>query len=253
MRLIKTLTVISIMLIAAIIAEISFAKHSKKKLQKELKQDIVENIETEILPSINLKKTLMDSYVDFVQRPLFNHDRKPIELTPPLPVEEIVKVDEKKKPEIKIIPFKHQLIGIYGINGKKTALFRNKTPKIVLSLKNKKAQKKKEDKNDGKAIKPQKYEKYLRHQKGDTIDDWTIKKITSKNVIIENQGIIETVDWSTFRPKKSKPFRKFKKRKVTIKSKSKSKAINPFLQAKKRNDTKRKQGLIPPPPPPKRR
>ncbi len=274
MRLIKTLTVISIMLIAAIIAEISFAKHSKKKLQKELKQDIVENIETEILPSINLKKTLMDSYVDFVQRPLFNHDRKPIELTPPLPVEEIVKVDEKKKPEIKIIPFKHQLIGIYGINGKKTALFRNKAPRINLSLRNKKSQKKskigkkqsfsfrketpKKDKKplplkEVKAEKPEKYEKYLRHQKGDTIDDWTIKKITSKNVIIENQGIIETVDWSTFRPKKSKPFRKFKKRKVTIKSKSKSKAINPFLQAKKRNDTKRKQGLIPPPPPPKRR
>ncbi|MCK5871585.1 MAG: hypothetical protein KAG26_02065 [Methylococcales bacterium] len=275
MRLIKTLAVISIVLIAAIMAEISFAKYSKKKLQQELKQNIVENIEIETLPSINLKKTLMDSYVDFVQRPLFNHNRRPIELTPPVEkvVEKVVVVKEKI-PEIKIIPFKHELIGIYGINGKKTALFRNKAPRINLSLRNKKSQKKskigkkqsfsfrketpKKDKKplhlkEVNAEKPEKYEKFLRFQEGMIIDNWTIKKINSNDVIIENQGQIATVSWSSFRPKAAKPFKRFKKRKVTIKSRSKSKNINPFLQAQKRNQAKRKQGLIPPPPPPKRR
>ncbi|MCK4493623.1 MAG: hypothetical protein KAU26_06180 [Methylococcales bacterium] len=271
MRLIKTLAVISMILIAAIMAEINFDKDSTKKLQQELKQDIVESIEIERLPSINLKKTLMDSYVDFVQRPLFNHNRKPIELAPPI-VKKIVEVVKKKIPEIKIIPFKHELIGIYGINGKKTALFRNKAPRINLSLKNKKAQKKlkksrkqsfnfkkvKPKKDEKilplKAVKPEKYEKFLRFQEGMTIDNWTIKKIKSNEVIIKNQGQIATVSWSSYRPKAAK---RFKKRKVTFKSrsksKSKSKTINPFIKAQKRNKAKRKKGLIPPPPPPKRR
>ncbi len=271
-RLIKTLAVISTLLVVIIAAEISYTKHSKQKLQEELKQDVVEHIEIETLPSVNLKATLMDSYVDFVQKPLFNHNRRPIELTPPVEkvIEKVVVVKEKI-PEIKILPFRHELIGVYGINGKKTALFRNKAPRINLSLKNKKAQKKsdigkkqsfsfrkvnpKKDKKPLplKEIKPEKYQKFLRFKEGMTIDDWTIKKINSNDVIIENQGQIETVSWSSFRPKGAKPFKRkrFKKRKVTIKSRSK-KIINPFLQAKTRNEMKKK-GLIPPPPPPKRR
>ena len=257
-RLIKTLAVIGTGLTVIIAGEIIFAKHSKLKLKEELTENTVKHIEREILPTINLKKTRAESYIDFVERPLFNHDRKPIQIEV---VEEVAKkkVEVKKKVVVKIKPFKHELIGVYGTTENRTALFRRKTPKTLFSLKKKKALKAAALMNEDaspvknpvkKPVKEEKYEKFIKLKIGMIHDGWKIIKIKSNAVVIENQGKIETVGWSKFRPKPAKVFKRIKARKPSFKKrKSLSKNIkNPFLQAQKKNKKRKKNRLIPPPP-----
>jgi hypothetical protein len=250
----KTLAFISTGLIAVILGEINYAKQSKLKLDEELTEETVKQIELETLPSINLKKKKIGYYIDFIERPLFNHDRKPISIDIDLQtntdIKEKVKAVIDKKVKINIKPFKHELIGVYGIKSHRTALFRNKTPKTLLVLKNK--QEKKKDEN----YKEKKYEKFIRLKIGSIFDKWQVKAIHSNSVVIENQGQTETVGWSKYRPTPAKKYKRIKSAKLTFKERKRkafnknkrqrNKKNNPFLQAQKKKKNTRNKTSRPP-------
>lgn len=209
-HLIKLLIAFCIGLIILIIAEFSYAHQAQLKLKQELTDTPVEKRIEAVLPSINLKEKLVNHYTDFIARPLFSQTRKPIEpfaATTPAIV---------KKTKIKTTPFKHQLIGIYGRGTQKKALFRNKG-------------KNKKDKPS------------ISLQVGEKIDHWVIKAIKTNHIDIESQGKIETVSWSTFKPKRIKRAKKRLNRKKKGKKKGKKPPLNPFLKKNKRS--------VPPPAP----
>ena len=187
-RLIKTLSLIALLLISIIIAESSYAKYSNLKLKKELKGVIAGNIEMEVLPSINLKAQPIEDYSDLINRPLFNNTRRIIEVTA---IETVTKSTVKSK------NFKHELIGIFGSQSEINALFRNKNPRNVKN----------------------KNQRFFTVQVGKNIEGWVIKKINTNTVIIENNGKIETVAWSKSKPKIFKTLKKKIKKKVPTKNK----------------------------------
>ena len=195
-RLIKTLSFIALFLVVIIIAESSYAKYSNLKLKKELKEITSGNIDTEVLPSINLKEKPIESYNDLINRPVFNNTRRVIEKV----ITEIV-----IKPTVKTTNFKHELIGIFGSDPEINALFRNKNPR---NIKNKN-------------------QRFFTVKVGKNIEGWIIKKINKNTVIIENNGKTETIEWSKSKPKIFKTLKKPIKKKVPIKKKINDKN-NPF-------------------------
>ncbi len=175
-------------LVIIIIAESSYAKYSNLKLKKELKEITSGNIETEVLPSINLKEKPIESYSDLINRPLFNNTRRVIEE---------VATETVVKPTVKAKNFKHELIGIFGTKPEINALFRNKNPRNVKN----------------------KNQRFFTVQVGKNIEGWVIKKINKNTVIIENNGKTETVEWSKSKPKIFKTLKKLIKKKVSTKKK----------------------------------
>lgn len=195
-RLIKTLSFIALFMVIIIIAEFAYAKYSNLKLKKELKEVTTGKIETEVLPSINLKEKPIENYGDLINRPLFNNTRRAIKN---ITVEAIVKTT------VKTTKFKHELIGIFGREAKINALFRNKNPRNVKN----------------------KDQHFFTVQVGKNIEGWIIKKINPHTVIIENNGKTETIEWSKSKPKIFKTLKKRIKKKVPAKKKITGKN-NPF-------------------------
>jgi len=204
-RLIKTLSFIDLLLITIIIAEFSYAKYADLKLERELREVVVGNIDKEVLPSINLKEHPIESYSDLINRPLFNNTRR------------IIKEVKRKtivKPIIKTRNFRHELIGIFGNRSEINALFRNKNPR---NIKNKN-------------------QRFFTVQVGKNIEGWVIKKINTNTVIIENNGKTETIEWSKSKPKIFKTLKKPIKKKVLDKNnpfKSKIKSSIPTIPPRK--------------------
>lgn len=211
-RLIKTLSLICIILIVIIIAESSYAKRANIKLNKELGQVTAGNIEIERLASINLTEKSIESYPNLVKKPLFNQTRRPIKKV----AKAIV------KPITKTIKFKHELIGIFGKANKMRALFRNKTPK----------NKKNNHKDD----------KFFTVYLGKNIKGSIIKEINSNTVIIDTNGKIETIKWSKTKPKIFKTLQERVKKKVLTKKKARSK------KKKLTKNNAPNKSLTPPPP-----
>ena len=195
-RLIKTLTFIALLLIAIIITESSYAKYANLKLKRELQEVVAGNIDTEILPSINLKEQPIEDYSDLITRPLFNNTRRIIEATA---IESVVNLP------VKATRFKHELIGVFGSESEINALFRNKNPRNVKN----------------------KDQRFFTVQVGKNIEGWVIKKINTNTVIIENNGKTETIKWSKSKPKIFKTLKKRIRNKVPTKKKIAPKN-NPF-------------------------
>ncbi len=207
-KLITILLFIAIILIITISAETYYANYSKSKIDRELKDIVVGNIEIETLPSINLKEKSVEHYPDLIKRPLFINTRKPIETVTTVEV----------KPETKTVTFKHELIGVFGDNTTVNALFRKKRSK---KMKNKNG-------------------KFFIVNEGEKIEGWLIKKINSNTVIIENNGKTETIEWSKYKPKIQKIFKapikkkhtSSKTKKIPLKNNPFNKKNNPFNKNK---------------------
>jgi hypothetical protein len=195
-RLIKTLSFIALFLVIIIIAESSYAKYANLKLKRELQDIVAGNIDTEVLPSINLKEKPIENYLDLINRPLFNNTRRIIE---DVATETVVNTT------VKTTNFKHELIGIFGSDIEINALFRKKSPRNVKN----------------------KNQRFFTVQVGKNIEGWIIKKINTNSVIIENNGKTKTIEWSKSKPKIFKTLKKSIKKKVPTKKKTANKN-NPF-------------------------